>query len=321
MRYTVATYLDAGPGKRVSQDGLCVRRAALPDGDEVIMAAVCDGMGGLQQGELASTECICALAAWFDEAYLRLPAYLREGFGPIREQLLGVLQGVHVRLLDFAQRERIALGTTAAVFLGMGDRFLSVNVGDTRIYACGNALSRLTQDHSLVAREIARGRITEEEARRHPQRNVLTQCIGQGSGIAPAVTEGRLQGDMSVLLCSDGYWQKVLDREMEERLSLLRTVDRGVMTDLLFKTAAACRARGETDDISGVLIRVEEREVSHQGRGRQGAMGLLSARKGAEERTAAEPVRLVERMQLTQGGAPETRVMDKEIGGCQVGAW
>ncbi len=301
MRYTVAAYMDTNPQEKASEDGLCIRRAGLADGSEAVMAAVCDGMGGLQRGELASAECIRALGAWFDGAYLNFPAYLEIGLSPIREQLLQVLRGVHMRLLDFAQREQVTLGTTAAVFFGLGDHFLCINVGDTRIYAYRQELCRLSRDHSLVAQEIAKGRITEEEARRHPQRNVLTQCIGQGEEISPAVMEGRLQGDMSVLICSDGYWQKLPDKELEDRLSVLRTADKTVMTDLLAKTATACRARGETDDISGILVRVQEQEIRRQGGLQAMTAGILATLKRTGKQTQTEKVKLVERAQIMQG--------------------
>ena len=80
MEFTVAAYTDIGTQKEVNQDSLCIRRAAVPGLGESIMAVVCDGMGGLERGELASGLCVQIFGMWFDQNLYRLPALCGNGF-------------------------------------------------------------------------------------------------------------------------------------------------------------------------------------------------------------------------------------------------
>ena len=78
MDFLTAAYSDTGTHKRTNEDSLCLRRALLSTGGEIVMAVVCDGMGGLQRGELASAVCVWAFCDWFGHQLERIPAIFRE---------------------------------------------------------------------------------------------------------------------------------------------------------------------------------------------------------------------------------------------------
>ena len=262
MEYIAAAYTDVGTAKATNQDSLCIRRAALAGGGEMALAVVCDGMGGLSKGELASAEAVRAFGAWFDGTMERLPALCAQDFAPVRRQWEGLIQNLHSRLLAYSQAARIQLGTTLVAWLAVGNRYLAVNVGDSRLYAHTGQLRQVTQDQSLVAREIALGRITQEQALHHPQRNVLLQCLGAGAQVVPAFQEGRLSGGTLYLLCSDGFVHEVGSAELEQRLLPVRLNSKETMTRALADIVEDCKARGERDNITAVLLRASESPVA-----------------------------------------------------------
>lgn len=290
MEFVIAAYTDTGIQKTVNQDSLCLRRAAIPAGGELMLAVVCDGMGGLEKGELASAECVRAFGNWFDQNLGQLPALCRGNFEEVRRQWEELFRSIHSRLLRYAVDNHVQLGTTAAVFLACEGRYLVANLGDSRVYARRDTLEQLTQDHSLVAREIALGRITEEEARHHPQRNILLQCLGSGESISPSYYEGRLQSDCLYFLCTDGYVHELSRAELSERLTPLYLSTRESMTEVLTSLAEDCKGRGETDNLTAVLIKTAETALNRP----RGLRLLFGRRKDTPEGAAV----LVETAQL-----------------------
>lgn len=279
MEFTVAAYTDIGTQKEVNQDSLCIRRAAVPDLGEVVMAVVCDGMGGLEKGELASGLCAQFFGTWFDQNLHRLPTLCCNGFQQVKIQWNELLQDLHHRLSEYAGQKNLQLGTTASALLACGDRWLTVNIGDSRVYMHSKHLEQLTQDQSLVAREIALGHITEEEARHHPQRNILLQCLGSRDAVTPIFTEGILPGDALLLLCSDGFVHELSPQEMEEALQLFRMQTKEAMTQVLTELMEQCKIRGEGDNITAVLIKTAESSIKRHQAGIRGLFERLSQKK------------------------------------------
>lgn len=272
MKFTLAAYTDAGIRKATNQDSVCLRRAQVAPTNEVLMAVVCDGMGGLEKGEVASGTCVSAFAAWFDQQLPRFPEMCANGLEPIRDQWDELLHFIHQKLQDHSTAIRLPLGTTVAALFAYGNQFLVTNVGDTRVYSSRNQMQRLTQDHSLVAREVQLGHISEAEARSHPQRNLLLQCIGQGEALAPSYVMGRLQSNMLFFLCTDGYTHTFSDDEMGQRLSPLFLDAKDSMVTAMMNLAERCKSAGETDNITGVLVKVRENTIATP---KNGIAGLL----------------------------------------------
>lgn len=294
MEYMVSAYTDIGTAKQTNQDSFCVRRAAFAERGEMTLAVICDGMGGLSKGELASAEVVQAFGAWFDTTMERLPALCVQGFGEVRQQWETLIRDTHSRPREI----QIQLGTTLVAWLAVGDRYLAVNVGDSRLYEYGGQLRQISQDHSLVAREIALGRITEEQALHHPQRNTLLQCMGTGTSVTPAFQEGRVSGGTLYLLCSDGFIHEVTRLELEQRLLPIRLDSKEVMTRALSGVAEDCKARGERDNITAILIKAAESPVV---RSEPGGWRRLFGRIGKKKSLESEgqsTVTLIETAQI-----------------------
>lgn len=267
MEFLTAAYTDTGIQKPTNQDSLAVCRAAIPACGEALLAVVCDGMGGLQKGEVASAMAVETFGGWFAANYPYFSTMCGADLLGIRHQWEALVDQVHQAILQYSGQAGVQMGTTLAAFFAYGDRYLIMNIGDSRIYERKKKLRQLTQDQSLVAREIAAGRITEEQSRHHPQRNVLLQCLGVGPAVTPDFAEGRIRNETLFLLTSDGLSHELSPEELEEALQPDRFSTKEPMTATLQQLTERCKSRGETDNLSAVLIKSRESEVIPQKNG------------------------------------------------------
>ncbi|MDR0594291.1 MAG: protein phosphatase 2C domain-containing protein [Bifidobacteriaceae bacterium] len=210
----------------------------------MVFAVVADGMGGMDRGELASATAVDRFVTWLRRADLSelTPGWLRREWGEIASQ-------THQSMLAYAGREGIALGSTVTVLLLAQGRYHIMNLGDTRCYEITDRIRQITEDHSLVAQEVRRGLLSPDEARADARQNVLLQCLGAGGAIKPDFFVGEAPTDAKYLLCTDGLRHYISDDEIWQVLS------RGTATPEQVKELIALnRQRGETDDISVVLV-------------------------------------------------------------------
>ena len=203
MTFETATWTDVGTRKETNQDSLLVLQADT-DAGHVLLAAVCDGMGGLAKGEVASAAMVNALSSWFCQS---LPKLLAEGFS--EERLSGewktLVDDTSKRISSYGEELDISLGTTAGVFFVIGSSYYIMNIGDSRIYLISDAVYQLTKDQTFVQHEVDVGNITIEEAMVHPKRSVLLQCIGASNIVVPDFFSGKLKKNQVYMLCCDGF--------------------------------------------------------------------------------------------------------------------
>lgn len=198
---------DTGIKKEVNQDSLIVKKANTDVG-QILMAFICDGMGGLSDGELASKEAVLMLDDFFNSD---LPVLLKEG---LSNQSLTTALNTRIYSLDkkirrFGEDHRDC-GTTMSGILLFNGNYMTLNIGDSRVYKITTKdISQLTHDQSVVQDLIDRGEITPEEAEVHPQRSVLLQCIGTGDDVIPDIQFGSYVDGDFFLICSDGFRHKI----------------------------------------------------------------------------------------------------------------
>ena len=171
MEFMISATTDIGLTKNTNQDSFSVRQFRSNYGN-VVLAVLCDGMGGLAKGEVASATLIRAFEKWSDH---QLPQLLRNG---LEEQALQrdwnqIITENNEKIKNYGKQTGINLGTTVTALLITGTRYHILNVGDTRAYEIADHIQVLTQDQTVVAQEIACGRLTPEEAERDPRRSVL----------------------------------------------------------------------------------------------------------------------------------------------------
>ena len=208
------------------------------------LVAVADGMGGHQRGEVASRIAIEAVQQAFAEDPGADPhTLLKQAF---RTANAAIYRG------GGAAGEANMMGTTLVVAATRGKYATIASIGDSRAYLVrANQLTQVTQDHSLVAQQLADGQITREEARESPHRNILTHALGHRERLhasMPSVFELTLLPEDRLLLCSDGFYDVVEDQDF---ITILRDEEPQAAADRL---VALAKERGTSDNVSAVVI-------------------------------------------------------------------
>ena len=259
MVHITCALTDKGDVRRVNQDSLLIKRAKIA-GKNVTLACVCDGLGGLSKGEVASAIATDRLAYWFESELPSLftPAETIDKtvlYDSIRKLIISI----HRRIEEYSAANGFQSGTTLAGVLILGNRFITINVGDSRVYMMRRgALHHLTKDQTFIQREIDLGNMTEEEAAMSPHRSKLLQCIGAGP--EPTVSfasQGTQAGDLFVA-CSDGFHKKISEDEIAVAYSPDRIEDAESLERIGEGLIAMNRKRGETDNITVVSVYLTE---------------------------------------------------------------
>lgn len=253
MNFNVSANTDVGLIRRNNQDGLLVKVVKTRQG-RMAFAVLCDGMGGLAKGELASATVIRAFDDWFMTEF---PASCEQPLvdDEIYSQWKSIVAKQNEVIKQYGGRLGVRLGTTAVIMLLTQEKYYVLNVGDSRAYELHDEIRQITEDHSYVAREVARGNITWEEAKTHKKRNVLLQCIGAGRTVCPDIFIGEIKPKSVFMLCSDGFWHMISSEEMYNKFNWEEVPNEKIMKCILSDLTDLCKQRGEKDNISIVLIK------------------------------------------------------------------
>ncbi len=254
MSYLIFAHTDVGIKKKTNQDSVLLQVAQTSIG-EVAFGAVCDGMGGLAKGELASATLIKALANWFQNDF---PDLLKRGF--TERELYNIWKNLILTqakmIAKYGESRGISLGTTAAAVLVINNRYYVVNVGDSRVYQINNTLNQITKDQTVIQREMELGHMTMEEAMRDPRRNVLLQCVGASDYIEPDFFSGEVNYGDVFMLCSDGFRHIITPEEIYQYLNPQVLLTQNNMMENTKYLTDLNKYRLENDNISVALIKV-----------------------------------------------------------------
>lgn len=255
MDFVVAYDTNVGIKKSNNEDSLLLKVVDTVKG-KIVFAVVCDGMGGLEFGELASKEVILCMDAWFRN---EMPLLLKKGFtkDELFHQWDGILKNINIKLYEYGYQREIQLGTTITGILMVGEEYYALHVGDTRLYRLDSKMSCLTQDHSFVQREIANGRMTEEEAREDPRKNILIQAVGTSKQIAIDFLTGKVEKGSLYLLCSDGFRNKIYPDEIWKTLHTEIMDDENLLFQNLHVLVKENMTRMERDNITAIAIQTQ----------------------------------------------------------------
>lgn len=253
MRFLSAAHTDVGITKKVNQDAFCLKIAKTPK-MHLALAVICDGMGGLKQGELASALLVNAFSNWFENT---LPQQAVQGvrLENVRTQWNAILQDQNKKIIAYGKSKNISMGTTLSAVLIAGDQYVLAHVGDSRIYLLSDHIKQLTKDHTVVAHEVEQQRLTLEEARVDKRQNILLQCIGATGSVAPEFVIGSLNEGEEILLCSDGFRHEVREEEMFGVLAPNLLGSERVMKKALVDLVELNKTRGEKDNITALLLK------------------------------------------------------------------
>lgn len=253
MRYMATAVTDAGIVKKINQDSLTVKIAQTSSG-QVCMAVVCDGLGGLSLGEVASGNVVLAFDRWFREQFLKSDEeWTQES---IKNSWQEIITSMNEKIRKYGASQGVELGTTLTAVLFLKNKFYVAHVGDSRLYEITDCCRQLTKDQTVVARELEQGIITKEQALTDSRKNILLQCIGVTQKLIPDFYCGDINEAAAYLICSDGFRHVISSEEIYQWCRPLQNLTQKVMKINLTSLVECNKQRGERDNISAVLIQV-----------------------------------------------------------------
>lgn len=239
---------DIGNGRPSNQDAYLMKKEKFQK-RQCLLAAVCDGMGGLRRGEIASRYVIELLKQWFDE---KLPDLVkRRNMDVIRKDLVNLIKKANDNLLLMSEDTDETMGSTLTLLFVLGEQFFVLNVGDSRAYWFEHGRKYVTTDHTLAQLEVKAGHMTREQARKDPRRHILIQCVGVTKDIKIDCYRGSLEPGMEFLLCTDGFYGLLEEEEIYHVES-----DQREMKQWVEQCFQKVKERGELDNLSCILIKV-----------------------------------------------------------------
>lgn len=259
MEFLSAVHTDKGIKKNTNQDSVLIKEAVTDHG-KVFLAAVCDGMGGLAKGEVASATLVRAFSDWFENRFPVLLYEKRNEDGidrmEIENDLNKLILDVNTRISEYGRQFHAALGTTAAMILFAEGKYYILNIGDSRVYRLKEqTISHLTKDQTFVQKEIDMERMTVEEAKVHPQRNVLLQCVGASEVIIPEFEYGTYEPDEVYMLCSDGFRHVIEEEEFIKLMAPDKINEQKDLQNAAVYFTELSKSRQEKDNISVILLK------------------------------------------------------------------
>ncbi|NTU84997.1 MAG: Stp1/IreP family PP2C-type Ser/Thr phosphatase [Chloroflexales bacterium] len=259
LSLSVATRTDVGMARKLNEDMVYAGEFTTADGGIGTLLVVADGMGGHQAGEVAASLACDTLKAYLTAA---LSAGVPAADAGWHDLLRAAVSEANSAVYTQSQRNpaQRGMGTTMTVAVITGRRAHLAHVGDSRAYlinpagVTGESVTwlQLTTDHSLVARLVDIGQLTPEEARVHPQRNVVYRSLGGDPTLeVDTASQALARGDL-LLLCSDGLVNHVDDVELARIV-----IDEPSAARACERLTALANERGGKDNISIVIARVK----------------------------------------------------------------
>ena len=243
------TFYFTDPGKVRSHNEDSV--AIISNDKKEFVLAIADGMGGHKAGEVASSIAIEQVKDSF---------YSKETLGKKEdaiEWLREIVKVINKKIFDYAKQnpESKGLGTTLVIAIRTEDYILYGNIGDSSGYVIkNNILHKVTKDHTYVGMLVNTGKISEETAKNHPGKNLLTRALGANDPIEIDIFDI----DTSVkglFLCSDGLTNMLTDEQIEKILNSNLPIE-----EVVVKLIRKANSRGGTDNISIAYLKKESGE-------------------------------------------------------------
>lgn len=236
MRYWTNVYWNKGREAEKNQDSVALQQVLTSKG-RVLLAVVCDGMGGIARGEAASGYAAERLREWF---YTELFAMMRKNkrYWVLRRSLDRMVFHMQGQLAQYAGREELSLGTTMTAFLVWERTWLLWHLGDSSAYRLREErIEQLTEDHAQDGGK-------------------LTKCLGSFGYFTPQHGMGVLKPGDGILICTDGFRRRVTGEELQAVMNPRALSGEEQIGRRLKEIGETCMKRGETDNLSAVYIKV-----------------------------------------------------------------
>ena len=203
----IQAFTDTGRVREMNQDAY--KTGLFKDGGA--WAVVCDGMGGVKGGQIASEICVNEVSSHIEKGY-------RKGISmkSVKNLLVSAITAANIKVYETAEenKEYLGMGTTIVAVVILNGFAAGAHVGDSRAYFISDEIKPITRDHSVVQYLVDTGRITPEQAKTHPDRNVITRAVGVNAEVDIDVDIIPINQGEEILICTDGLYEYISDSEM-----------------------------------------------------------------------------------------------------------
>ena len=230
---------DIGKKRKLNEDYVFTSREPIGNMSNVFIVA--DGMGGHKAGDYASKYTVETIVAEIQRSFEKNPV-------KILSKAIEI-SNAHIREKSLEDESLEGMGTTVVVATVMGKYLQVANVGDSRLYIVNEEIKQITRDHSLVEEMVRMGGIDRQEARNHPDKNIITRAIGVGDKVEVDFFSAELKPGDIILMCSDGLTNMLEDEEIRE---ILRKSDS--LREKAGELVEKANKNGGKDNITVVLI-------------------------------------------------------------------
>ena len=230
---------DIGVKRNMNQD--FVYASEQPVGNVPNLFIVADGMGGHNAGDLASRSTVETMVDYIESAGEKSPIPLLEA----------AILAANRKVMEKSQSDKSleGMGTTVVAATVVEDCLYVANVGDSRLYVLDDQIQQITRDHSLVEEMVRAGQIGREEARNHPEKNIITRAVGMKNKLRIDFFDVALYAGDKFLLCTDGLTNMVEDEDILELVQKETSLEAAA-----HRLVAMANRNGGKDNISVVLV-------------------------------------------------------------------
>ena len=241
---------DIGKCRELNEDSfkICGFENGLPNG----VCVLADGMGGHNAGEIASSKAVELVAG-------ELSGVDATDDKEICKEIASAVDFANSCIYEMSlkKREHSGMGTTLVVAFVKDGHLLVANIGDSCAYVVSEKnMRKITIDHSVVEELVQRGTITREQARNHPDKNIITRAVGTDEYVDADFFEYKLHLGDTIVLCSDGLTEMVEDEKIKDLVNNSESVD-----DLVRNLVDEANNNGGVDNITVIALRVEKEET------------------------------------------------------------
>lgn len=210
-----------------------------------VYAVVCDGMGGANAGNVASEAAVKLISEYVLHSYVPKMDSMA-----VERMLKSAIENANAEIFEMSQnsKELEGMGTTAVVVFVKGNEVVIAHVGDSRAYLAGDEFIQLTRDHSVVQTLVESGKISPEDAKTHPDKNVITRAIGAEAAVVVDIDTLSVKQGETLLLCTDGL------TGYAERDEIFRVLKEEIGNNTADKLIELANAGGGGDNITVVTL-------------------------------------------------------------------
>lgn len=237
----IAGKTDKGMVRLSNQDDFAAGKLA----DGACFAVVCDGMGGANGGNVASSTAVETIKKKITEGYS--DGLDSDGIGKL---VAAAIKEANTAVFEQSRKDQSLLGMgTTVVAAVIKDGFATIaHAGDSRAYLIDDGIRQLTRDHSIVQEMLESGKITKEEAMTHPQKNIITRALGVEQSLDIDFCSFKFSGSSAILICTDGLTNQIDDSQLE---TVVKTVPPEQCAE---KLVGMANEHGGSDNITVVVI-------------------------------------------------------------------